>query len=249
MLFFFFEQPLEQFSSKVIFHVDTLLFQVSFTTMYLYLLLNICSFLFVHVSGLQQCYFIPTSFQLIIESFYKFLLKLVLDQVGTKAVQYFTLVFTLFFALLFGNVIGLTPFAFTVTSHILFTFSFGFSVITSITIIGFQMQGIKFLQLFVPKDVHLLMLPLLMFIEFVSYISRGLSLSIRLFANIMAGHTLLNILSSFSIILFEVNSYLFSFSLGVIFGICLLELALAGLQAYVFVVLTVIYLADAFHSH
>jgi len=168
-----------------------------------------------------------------------------IEQAGLKSVNFFVFIVTLFFLILFSNFLGLIPFCFTLTSHILITFSLGFSIIVGLTLLGFAYQGLHFLQLFMPKDVSIVIVPLLIVIEIVSYISRGFSLSIRLFANIMSGHTLLNILSSFIFMLFNVNKFLMVITFLVVFAICFLEIALAFLQAYVFSVLTCIYLSDS----
>jgi ATP synthase subunit 6 len=149
---------------------------------------------------------------------------------------------------LFCNLLGLFPFGFTVTSHIIVTFTLSFSIIVGLTIIGFREQKLHFLNLFIPKDVSKIMVPLLVVIEVVSYISRAFSLAIRLFANLMSGHTLLNILSTFVLKLLNKNILFGILPFILVLAICFLEICLAFLQAYVFMVLTCIYLSDSLYE-
>jgi len=147
--------------------------------------------------------------------------------------------------------IGLIPFAFTPTSHLVFTFSLALTCNLAFIIIGFKENGFKFLNLFVPKGGPLWLLPLIVVIEFVSYLLRTFSLSIRLFANMMAGHTLLHILSSFVTAFIKAGYLMYGiFPILLVVAVLVLELAIAFIQAYVFIVLLCIYLNDAFHpSH
>jgi len=144
--------------------------------------------------------------------------------------------------------LGLLPFGFTITSHIIVTFTLSFSVVLGLTIIGFREQKLHFLNLFVPRDVSKIMVPLLVVIEVVSYISRAFSLAIRLFANLMSGHTLLNILSTFVLKLLKKNVLFGILPFILVLAICFLEICLAFLQAYVFMVLTCIYLTDSLYE-
>jgi ATP synthase subunit 6 len=149
-----------------------------------------------------------------------------------------------------SNLLGMIPFSFTITSHIFQTFSLGLAVTIGITIVGFFYHGLNFFSLFLPSGAPKLLAPLLVFIEIVSYVSRAFSLSIRLFANMMSGHTLLNIMTSFILKMFSKNfvfMFLSIFPFLIICGIILLEMGIAILQAYVFMVLFCIYLNDAYH--
>jgi ATP synthase subunit 6 len=154
----------------------------------------------------------------------------------------------LFIFVLFCNILGLLPFGFTITSHIIVTFTLSFSVVLGLTIIGFREQKLHFLNLFIPRDVSKIMVPLLVVIEVVSYISRAFSLAIRLFANLMSGHTLLNILSTFVLKLLKKNFLFGILPFLLVLAICFLEICLAFLQAYVFMVLTCIYLTDSLYE-
>jgi F-type H+-transporting ATPase subunit a len=142
--------------------------------------------------------------------------------------------------------IGMLPYSFTVTSHIIVTFMLAATVFIGVTIIGFIKHGIKYLELFVPKGVPIILLPLIIVIEIISYLSRPVSLSVRLFANMMAGHTMLKVFGGFVISLGLLGGWLpLSFSVALI-G---LEILVAFLQAYVFAILTCIYLNDALNLH
>ena len=182
--------------------------------------------------------------------FYKFLLNVVVSQTGKRGSEYFIYCATLFFFILLSNLIGLIPSSFTLTSHIILTFMLGFSSVVGLTILGFLKQKWTFLNLFVPKGVPAALLPLLVLIEIVSYVSRGFSLAIRLFANLMSGHSLLHILLFFTTQLFTISFLVGILTLALISAIFLLEIGIAFLQAYVFVVLISIYLKDSYEvSH
>lgn len=161
------------------------------------------------------------------------------------------LFFAIFLTILFSNLIGLLPFAFTPTGHLAFTLTLALSCNLAIIIIGFYENGLGFLQLFVPKGGPKFLIPLIVVIEVLSYLLRTLSLSIRLFANMMAGHTLLHILASFITAFLKSGHALIAFfPLLLVIAVIALELGIAFLQAYVFTILLTIYLNDSFHpSH
>src|SRR5207249_1850469 len=140
---------------------------------------------------------LPTSFQNLVESFYLFPLLIIEQQAGHKGLRYFPIFFIIFFLILFSNLLGLVPFAFAPTSHLVITFSLAFTCNIAFIIIGFKENGLPFLRLFIPNGSPRFLLPIIIIIEFISYLLRTFSLSIRLFANIMAGHTLMHILASF----------------------------------------------------
>jgi F-type H+-transporting ATPase subunit a len=142
--------------------------------------------------------------------------------------------------------IGMLPYSFTVTSHIIVTFMLAATVFIGVTIIGFIKHGIKYLELFVPKGVPIILLPLIVIIEIISYLSRPVSLSVRLFANMMAGHTMLKVFGGFVISLGLLGGWL---PLGFSVALTGLEILVAFLQAYVFAILTCIYLNDALNLH
>ncbi len=189
---------------------------------------------------------VPSKIQLITEMSYSFVAKMINDTAGSNAKPFFPFIFTLFMFVLFCNMIGMLPYSFTVTSHIIVTFVLAAIVFIGVTIIGFVKHGIKYLELFVPKGVPLALLPLIVVIEIISYLSRPVSLSVRLFANMMAGHTMLKVFGGFVISLGLLGGWLpLSFSVA----LTGLEILVAFLQAYVFAILTCIYLNDALNLH
>jgi len=155
-------------------------------------------------------------------------------------------VFTLFMFVLFCNMVGMLPYSFTVTSQIIITFMLASVIFIGVTIIGFIKHGIKYLELFVPKGVPLVLLPIIVIIEIISYLSRPVSLSVRLFANMLAGHTMLKVFGGFVISLGLLGGWL---PLGFSVALTGLEILVAFLQAYVFAILTCIYLNDALNLH
>ena len=168
------------------------------------------------------------------------------DTAGSKAKPYFAFIFSLFMFVLFCNMFGMIPYAFTVTSHIIVTFMLASFIFIVVTIIGFIKHGGGYLKLFVPSGVPIVLLPLIVVIEIISYLSRPVSLSVRLFANMMAGHTMMKVFGGFVISLGIVDGWLqLSFSVA----LTGLEILVAFLQAYVFAILTCIYLNDALNLH
>jgi len=168
-------------------------------------------------------------------------------QIGKEAQRFFPYIFVIFSFILTSNMLGMTLFSFTLTSHIMVTFTLGVSTFIGLTILGFVIQKLAFLYLFLPQGIPSGLLPMLVVIEIISYFSRALSLSIRLFANLMSGHTLLHILAFFSSKLFKYNFIVGMISFILILAIVALEFCIAILQAYVFAILICIYLNDSFH--
>jgi ATP synthase subunit 6 len=240
--------PLEQFSVIVQFPLSIPLFGVDITisnaVIYQVLVLSVFNFFLYFTT--KKSSFVPSRWQSVIELLYTFVGSLVRQQTGVNGVEYVPLFFTTFMFILISNLIGLMPFGFTMTSHILLTFTLALAFNIGFLLLGFQKQGISFLKLFVPKGVPLLFKPLIIVIEVVSYLIRTFSLSLRLFANMMAGHTLLHILASFCF----VGGTAFSFVPWLlVFAVVLLEFAIAFIQAYVFVILLTIYLNDSINGH
>jgi ATP synthase subunit 6 len=200
--------------------------------------------LFLLVYGCDKGAFIwPQKWQIFIEMIYSFLAGMFKEQVGYRGQKYFPFLASVFLFVLFLNLFGMIPYEGAITSQLVFNLSMSFSILVYLTIVGFQRQGVTFFKLFlppagVPKMLH----PLIIFIEVISYIARGVSLGVRLFANIMAGHTLLFIFSSF---ILQVNLLLGLSIFLVIFLVTFLEFFIATLQAYVFFVLVIIYFRDS----
>ncbi|MBZ0262093.1 MAG: F0F1 ATP synthase subunit A, partial [Hyphomicrobiales bacterium] len=187
---------------------------------------------------------IPTRLQSVAESIYEVVDNMTHEVLHENARTYFPFVLTLFVFILFANVLGLIPYSFTVTSHIVITLALALVVFIGATIIGFIRNGFGYLKLFVPSGVPVLLLPLVVVIEIVSYFIRPMSLSIRLFANMMAGHMMLKVMAGFVVMLGVTAGWL---PLVAMVGLMGLELLVAALQAYVFALLTCMYLSDAMH--
>ena len=219
---------------------------ISFTNASLFMLLSaliICLFLYL---GSKDKKIVPGKVQLVSEIFYNFISKMISDTAGSKAKPYFPFIFSLFMFVLLCNMIGMLPYSFTVTSHIIVTLTFAIFIFIGVTILGFVIHGFKYLKIFVPSGVPVVLLPIITVIEIISYLSRPVSLSVRLFANMMAGHTMLKVFGGFVISLGLIGGWLpLSFSVA----LTGLEILVAFLQAYVFAILTCIYLNDALNLH
>lgn len=187
------------------------------------------------------------------ESIYFTIHSIVLSQInGGRGQKYFPFIYSLFIFILINNIIGMIPYSFSSTSHFILTFSISFTVVLGATILGFHKHGLEFFSLFVPSGCPLLLLPLLVFIEFISYLSRNVSLGLRLSANILSGHMLLHILSGFCYNIIT-SGFLFFFlgliPLVFIIAFSGLELGIAFIQSQVFVVLSSSYIKDGLDLH
>jgi F-type H+-transporting ATPase subunit a len=239
--------PMEQFEIKRLldFHLGSL--DASFTNSALWMLVAVVLATVVFVFGMSRKAMVPGRLQSTAELGYEFIAGMVRDNVGSAGKKYFPFVLTLFVFILFCNLLGLVPYAFTPTSHIIVTFAMAATVFLGVTIIGFALHGAHFVSFFVPKGVPFALLLLLVPIEIISYFVRPFSLSIRLFANMLAGHTMLKVFGGFVVML---GLYAGWAPLAFIVAFTGLELLIAFLQAYVFAILTCLYLNDAIHlSH
>ena len=219
---------------------------LSFTNSSLFMAISSATIMLLLFFGTKKKSIIPSKIQLVAEMSYSFVAKMINDTAGADAKPFFPFIFTLFMFVLFCNMIGMLPYSFTVTSHIIVTFALAATVFIGVTVIGFIKHGIKYLELFVPKGVPIALLPLIIIIEIISYLSRPVSLSVRLFANMMAGHTMLKVFGGFVISLGLLGGWL---PLGFSVALTGLEILVAFLQAYVFAILTCIYLNDALNLH
>ena len=221
-------------------------FDISFTNASLFMIISTVSILLVFNLGSKRNSVLPNKMQLLAELSYTFVAKMISDTAGSKAKPYFAFIFSLFMFVLFCNMFGMIPYTFTVTSHIIVTFILASFIFIGVTVIGFIKHGFGYLKLFVPSGVPAVLLPLIVVIEIISYLSRPISLSVRLFANMMAGHTMMKVFGGFVISLGLVGGWLpLSFSVA----LTGLEILVAFLQAYVFAILTCIYLNDALNLH
>ena len=219
---------------------------ISFTNASLFMVISTIVILLIFNFGAKKNSIIPNKLQLLGELSFSFISKMISDTAGTKAKPYFSFIFSLFMFVLFCNMLGMIPYTFTVTSHIIVTFVLAAFIFIGVTIIGFMKHGFGYLKLFVPSGVPAVLLPLIVVIEIISYLSRPISLSVRLFANMMAGHTMMKVFGGCVISLGIVGGWLpLSFSVA----LTGLEILVAFLQAYVFAILTCIYLNDALNLH
>ncbi len=244
--------PLEQFEIVTILPLSIFGLNFSLTNSSLFLLLALILILSVFTFSFYKHSLVPNRWQSVSETFYEVTSNMVQENLGRKGQQYFPFIFTLHILILICNLIGMVPYTFTVTSHIAFTFSLALSIFVGINIIGIQTHGFKFFNLFLPKGVPLPILPLLVTIEFISYIIKVFTLSIRLFANMTSGHTLLKIIAGFAWTMLSAGGLLAFFHLiplGLLLALVGLELGISALQAYVFTLLTCIYLNDVLDMH
>ena len=215
---------------------------ISFTNASLFMIISALTIISVFFVGTRKKAIIPTKIQLLTELSYTLVSKMISDTAGSKAKPYFPFIFSLFMFVLFCNMLGMLPYSFTVTSHIIVTFALAAVIFVGVTIIGFVNHGVGYLKLFIPSGVPVFLLPLIVIIEIISYLSRPVSLSVRLFANMMAGHTMLKVFGGFVISLGIIGGWL---PLSFTVALTGLEILIAFLQAYVFAILTCIYLNDA----
>ncbi|HVE20501.1 MAG TPA: F0F1 ATP synthase subunit A [Acidocella sp.] len=203
--------------------------------------------------GLRGGALVPGRIQALVELLYEFVHGMCLDAIGAEGRKFFPLVFTIFSFILLGNLIGLFPYFFAFTSHIAVTLTLAMFVFLFSTGVGFYTHGFRFFKFFVPAGVPVWLLPLLVPIEIISYLSRPVSLSVRLFANMTAGHVMWEVFAGFMLLLTAslgvVGAVAAVIPLGLNVALAALELLVAGLQAYVFAILTCLYLHDAVHMH
>lgn len=245
--------PLEQFNVTPIFHLELFGYDVSFTNSSLWMTITVVLLSIFLVGGTRKQALVPGRWQSMVEMAYEFIASMVRDNVGAEGKKYFPFIFTLFMFILGSNLAGMIPYSFTSTSHIIVTFALAFAVFMGVTVIGFAKHGLGFLKLFAPSGVPPVLYILIIPIEVMSYLTRPISLSVRLFANMLAGHIMMKVFAGFILALGGMG---IGGAIGAIgpfaFNIFLtgLEILVAFLQAYVFAILSCIYLHDAMHpSH
>ena len=238
--------PLEQFEIVPYTHTQVGGYDISFTNSSLSMVITVAIITLFLTLTVNTRSIIPSRLQLISELMYNFIAQLLSDTVGEQGRRYFPFVFSLFMFVLIGNMVGMIPYQFTFTSHIIVTLALATVVFIGVTIIGFVNHGIRFFTFFYIPGVPFYMHPILIPIEVISYLSRPISLSVRLFANMLAGHTLLKVFAGF-----VVSMPFFTGVLPLTFIVALtgLEILIAFLQAYVFAILTCLYINDAYHLH
>lgn len=248
--------PLDQFEVRNLLSLDApILGNLSLSLTNIGLYLTIAGYL-VFMIGLLSSNnnkIVPNAWSISQESIYATVHSIVTGQINEKNGQaYFPFMYVLFVFILINNLIGMVPYSFAATSHFVLTFSLSFTVVLGATILGFSRHGLKFFSLFVPAGCPLALLPLLVMIEFISYLARNVSLGLRLAANILSGHMLLNILSGFTYNIMTsgfIFFFLGLFPLAFIIAFSGLELGIAFIQAQVFVVLSCSYIKDGLDLH
>jgi F-type H+-transporting ATPase subunit a len=248
--------PLDQFEIRDLLSLDAPVLanlHISLTNIGLYL--TIAAFIVLSMSVLATNYnkVVSNNWSISQETIYSTVHSIVVNQINpTKGQIYFPFIYTLFIFILINNLVGMIPYSFASTSHFVFTFFLSFTVVLGATILGFQKHGLEFFSLLVPAGCPLALLPLLVLIEFISYLSRNVSLGLRLGANILSGHMLLNILAGFTYNIMT-SGFIFFFlglvPLAFIVAFSGLELGIAFIQAQVFVVLTSSYIKDGLDLH
>jgi ATP synthase subunit 6 len=243
--------PLDQFEIFSIHkeNVESLTFTNSaFFIVLIFVLLNLLFKFSLH----KNTNIFANNYNYFLYRLFSFVKELVKENLGTKYMIFFPLIFFLFNFILFSNMVGMVPYSFTVTSHIMVTFTLSFAFFWGINLLGIRKHGFHFLSLFLPGGSPIMIAPFLVIIELVSYIARVFSLAIRLFANLMSGHTLLKILSNFGWLMLSNFGFWVIASLVpilIVFAVTGLEIAIAFLQAYVFTILICIYLNDSLNLH
>ncbi|AUG51682.1 MULTISPECIES: F0F1 ATP synthase subunit A [Thalassospira] len=237
--------PLEQFEIKPLAEISAGGFDISFTNSALWMVIAAVLVTAFMTLSMRRGALVPGRWQGAAEVMYEFVANMLKDNVGTAGRKYFPFVFTLFMFVLFGNLLGMIPHGFAFTSHIIVTFAMALVIFIGVTIIGFARHGTHYLRMFFPEGAPIATAIILIPIEIISYFSRPFSLAIRLFANMTVGHIMLKVIGGFVglIGIFGVLPF------AMLTGITVLEFGIAALQAYVYTILTCIYLHDAIHMH
>ncbi|MEE9273286.1 MAG: F0F1 ATP synthase subunit A [Robiginitomaculum sp.] len=243
--------PIKQFELHSMMDLHIGKYDISFTNssfMMVVGVLAICLFLFL---GTRKGSLIPGRFQSLAEISYEFVADMIKSTAGREGLKFFPFIYALFMFILFANVLGLIPFLFTTTSHIIVTFALALMVMTTVLVVGIWKNGFKFLKLFVPSGVPIVILPLVVLLEIISFISRPFSHGIRLWANMLAGHIMLKLFAAFIIMMFAGLAGVAKIGAVAPFimvvALTPLEILVAFLQAYVFAILTSVYINDALH--
>ncbi|MEH2513775.1 F-type H+-transporting ATPase subunit a [Nitrobacteraceae bacterium AZCC 1564] len=244
--------PIHQFDINNIFTIGQLGgTTIAFTNSSAFMLLTVAVISLLAVRGVKKRQLVPGRFQSAAELSYEFVANMIRSTAGEDGMRFFPLVYSIFMFILVSNLIGIIPYAFTVTSHIIITASFALLVFFTVLIYGLYKNGLKFFKLFVPPGIPFYILPLIVTIELISFLSRPLSHSVRLFANMLAGHVAIKVFAGF-VALLGVSLGTVGWIGGVVplamtVALIALEILIGFLQAYVFAILTCIYLNDAIH--
>ena len=237
--------PLEQFEIKPLAELSVAGIDISFTNSALWMVIAAVLVTGFMTLSMRRGALVPGRWQGSAEVMYEFVANMLKDNVGSAGRKYFPFVFTLFMFVLFGNLLGMIPHSFTFTSHIAVNFALALVIFIGVTIIGFMRHGTHYLRMFFPEGAPIATAIILVPIEIISYFSRPFSLAIRLFANMTVGHIMLKVIGGFVGLIGILGVLPFA----LLTGITVLEFGIAALQAYVYTILTCIYLHDAIHMH
>ncbi|MCY4592436.1 MAG: F0F1 ATP synthase subunit A [Alphaproteobacteria bacterium] len=237
--------PVEQFALKPLVPLHVGGVDLSFTNSSMWMAITVIGVTAFLTLSMRSGRLVPGRWQSMAEVSYEFIANMLRENVGSEGRGYFPFIFTLFLFILFGNLFGMIPYAYTFTSQIIVTFAMAITVFVGVTVIGLVRHGLHFFTLFVPSGTPLVMAPLLVPIEIISYFVRPVSLSVRLFANMMAGHTMMKVFGGFAVLM----GVLGVAPVALLVALTGFEILVAFLQAYVFTVLTCLYLHDAIHLH
>ena len=245
--------PIHQFNINNIFTIGHIGGQtIAFTNSSAYMLLSVAVIWLLAIVGMRRRQLVPGRFQALAELSYEFVASMIRSIAGHEGMKFFPLIYSLFMFILVVNLISIIPYTFSVTSQIIVTAAFALLVFFIVLIYGFYKNGLKFFKIFVPPGVPMYILPLVVTIEIISFLTRPLSHSVRLFANMLAGHITLKVFAGFVVLLgtsFGAIGWLGGVApLALTVALTALELLVAFLQAYVFAILTCIYLNDAIHG-
>src|SRR3954471_17912415 len=243
--------PIHQFNIDKIFTIGHIGNQeIAFTNSSAYMFGTVAVISLLMIGGSAGRQLVPGRIQSVAELCYEFVANTIRSTAGKEGMKFFSLVFSIFMLLAVSNLIGIIPYAFTISSHIIVTAALALLVFVTVLVYGFYKNGLKFFKLFVPKGIPIYILPLIVFIEVLSFLSRPISHSVRLFANMLAGHITLKVFASFITLLGGLGIAGVAgatLPLAMVVALTALELLVAFLQAYVFAILTCIYLNDAIH--
>lgn len=242
--------PLEQFAIEPLVPLHIGRYDLSFSNSSLFMVLAAALLTLMMTVAVKRGALVPGRLQSLAELAHDFIVTMVRDNAGPEALRFVPFVFTLFMFILLGNLLGMIPYSFTYTSHIIVTFAMALTVFILVTIIGIVRHGTHFFGLFVPPGVPGLLLPVLVPIEILSYLTRPISLSVRLFANMMAGHTMMAVFAGFAVSMGVALGWVTGLApLLLVIALTGFEILVAVLQAYVFAILTCLYLRDAIELH
>ena len=252
---FLINSPLEQFEVLNLISINAPIFghlNLALTNLSLYTLLVLSTLIGFHLLGNNDVKLIPSKWSIGLESSYASILSMVRSQIGEHNEEFFPLIYSIFFFVLLSNLLGNIPYNFTVTTSLIVSIGLSFTIFIGVTILGLYIHKVRFFSFFIPSGTPLALVPLLVLIELLSYSARAFSLGIRLFSNMVAGHTLMKILATFLYQMFSSTLIVFVLTLvpfAIFLAIMGLELAVSVIQAYVFTILTCSYIRDAIELH